>query len=484
MYIHNIRYGFATNSSSLHSIVLMNSGQTARNSYDSQEFGWDFFTLASEKAKREYMGQQVKLSFERVNALNEYDAAILASNWAGASIDPYGSIDHQSSISFPCEKTWNGWSVRRDFFDEMLNFVLNPEIVIVGGNDNSGEDHEIIANAKGKNILCSQWDGDSNNQIKLFLECSVNIRGRRDSKGNFWVLFNPDNGTKIRMSFDPLANANKSEAPELVDIKITDHCTKNCTYCYQGSSSTGKHADINSIYSVVVTLSKLNTFEVAIGGGEPTTHPKFIEILEMFHNNGIVPSFSTRDEQWIVDNWNRIKPLIGAIGLSIDSADVLSAKLLKLKPFREERKQPLKITVQVIVGSCSEDELIKILNVCNENDVTLLLLGWKSSNRGSCGPLQDVNLEKVLESFFKDYETTRHWNGPNLAFDTVLVQKMETWLNEKSNPWYFTKHEGAHSMYIDCVLKRMAKSSYSEEFVPFSSHYISADCIKNYFASL
>ena len=92
MFIHNVRYGFATNSSSTHSIVLINNGDTIRDSDDSAEYGWDFFTCASEAAKRQYLGQTAKHCLSSVHHLSQRDAAIIASSWAGVEVDPEGYI--------------------------------------------------------------------------------------------------------------------------------------------------------------------------------------------------------------------------------------------------------------------------------------------------------------------------------------------------------------------------------------------------------
>src|SRR5512142_2066725 len=104
MYIHNVRYGFATNSSSTHSIVMLSSKAQAADNYDSG-FGWDHFTCVSETAKRQYMGQVLVDNFESLHNMGRRDAVILASNWCEIEVDPQGYIDHQSMITLPssCE---------------------------------------------------------------------------------------------------------------------------------------------------------------------------------------------------------------------------------------------------------------------------------------------------------------------------------------------------------------------------------------------
>jgi len=492
MYIHNVRYGFATNSSSTHSIVLIGKNQSVSDDTDGQSFGWNFFTAKSEEAKRQYMGQQVKYAFENVHHLGSEEAAIIASNWAGTYIDPEGYVDHQSSIAMPCKKYYGYTKLRRDFFDDLLKFVLSSDVAILGGNDNDESQHPLLECGVAESISKRYWrDRDTKNSgLNFFLDNrSSDIRARYDETGKFWSLFDTRDGAKIRCAFVPDANSEKSEAPELVDIKITDFCDEGCRYCYQGSTPKGTHADKDVIRNITYALEKLEVFEVAIGGGEPTAHPNFISILDDFKNHGIKPSFSTRREDWVVDNWDKIKESVGAIGLSVDDNYILVNKLSKLQALNG-----LKVTVQVPVGSCSEESLKDIMKTCEVFNVTVLLLGWKNTHRGSKGPNYEVNLEKVLDSFklpkqkYPNGEEYTTWDGPSVAFDTVLVQQMQGWLKENADSWRFTIREGAHSMYIDAVEKKMAKSSYEKDaFMPLDmsrSEKPLSDRIKEYFSTL
>jgi hypothetical protein len=65
MFVHNVRYGFATNSSSSHSIVLLKNKKKAKENYSS-DFGWEFFTCISENAKLQYLGQTLIYNLTKV----------------------------------------------------------------------------------------------------------------------------------------------------------------------------------------------------------------------------------------------------------------------------------------------------------------------------------------------------------------------------------------------------------------------------------
>jgi hypothetical protein len=491
MFIHNIRYGFATNSSSTHSVIIAN--KQFRDKYITDQcFGWDHFICASEKSKRQYLGQSLRHCLARVTNLDPDDLSMIASHWAGTEISKDGYIDHQSTITIPTKFAWDKYTLRKDFFQDLLKFFLNPDVVILGGNDNTEKTHPALRKG-AKNILKkNKWHDEElgNPVLHLLLESNPqNIRARYDSLGKFWSLFDTNSGTRIRTSFTPESNADKSEVPELVDIKITNFCKNNCFYCYQGSSKSGTHASKELIRYVSYALNELETFEVALGGGEPTEHPDLIDIINDFHYMGIVVNLTTRNVDWIINNLPIIQDKIGGIGLSIDSCYNLVNNLSKLKVAIPTLnwESGIKLTVQVVVGSCSEYELKNILDICKTFNIVVLLLGWKNTHRGANATKEEVNLVSLLNSFWgQKIKSRRLWNGPSISFDTTIVEQMKEWLEAHGDAWTFTTREGAHSMYIDCVNKTMHKSSYDE--TPGTDLYDNtlsmAENIKKYFSTL
>ena len=59
--IHNVRFGFATNSSSSHSIIMLRDGaERPDDNIPQLGYGWEEFTLASREEKLLYIAQQVR----------------------------------------------------------------------------------------------------------------------------------------------------------------------------------------------------------------------------------------------------------------------------------------------------------------------------------------------------------------------------------------------------------------------------------------
>lgn len=222
--IKNVRLGFATNSSSTHSIVFVGSDVVKDEDVQDEEFGWQFFTAHSSRSKIAYLAHVVYENLTDV--VGERSAAIVAESLTGhkftrnKGVDIEGYIDHQSVLSLP--RSYDAWSqndIDHDFVEDLKQWMLRSDIAILGGNDNDDNLHPLLgrySNAKSETGLVKD------DYKRKFLVC------RKEGDGK-WTLFNRETGCKIQVSFNggpvvPLT-------PELVDLKITDFCPFNCSWC-------------------------------------------------------------------------------------------------------------------------------------------------------------------------------------------------------------------------------------------------------------
>ena len=461
MKVLRIREGFATNSSSVHSIIITDKPLTDYL-VEEGEFGWDPFIAASENSKRLYMACQLYKSL--LMLVPEEAALALAEKYAGIKMgDAY--VDHQSVFDLPT--TFKGNYPHIGFFNELLNYVLNPNIAIKGGNDNS------YRYVDADEVL-----------TEIPKDGYGSLVARKDSAG-YWVLFDRRTGKKIHFTFDPEVKAGRASSPELVDLKITDFCTKGCKYCYQDSSLAGKHAISGNIYSIFRALKDLEVFEVAIGGGEPLYHPDFISIIRDAEYFGLTVNFSTGDITWLNSPEMRqeILPRIGSFAYSVSSASQVE-RLGKILDYYRIGKSKLltrnaKATVQVIPAFTSKIELEKILTVAHKYGIACTLLGVKEAGRGA-EALKEYNKKHKWE--VKDRKPSYWLNvvnslrdkniRPHIGIDTSLAQTSKEALVEANIPTnrYYTK-EGMFSMYIDAVEGKMGPSSFcnEDEMVPIIS---------------
>ena len=104
------------------------------------------------------------------------------------------------------------------------------------------------------------------------------------------------NGKTIRIALDPQKPITELEYPEFYDVKITGYCEGKCPWCYMDSKETDCHYDnvVQKIKDYFEPMSENERpFQVAIGGGEPTSHPDFVEVLKTFKDLGIEPNYTT-----------------------------------------------------------------------------------------------------------------------------------------------------------------------------------------------
>lgn len=289
MKIFNIRFGLATNSSSSHSMVFWNEGEKPLDEDIPPDlgFGWESFTISSEEGKRKYLAAQLGQSISRNLPWNIAKLFIKETIGVDGSKDAYA--DHQSAWTIPC--AFGTDYPDEQFLKELSEYILQPNLVILGGNDNSDwhplrkdDSFNIPINDVGSKAIC-----------------------RYDDKYSYWSLFYPDTGTKVRFKFEKNSSDFKSneiakaKTSELVDVKISNKCFYGCDFCYMSSTPAGEHASSLNMYVVTNALKEMKVWEVALGGGEPTIHPEFCKILKDFREAGIVPNFTTKSLTWLRD---------------------------------------------------------------------------------------------------------------------------------------------------------------------------------------
>jgi len=120
------------------------------------------------------------------------------------------------------------------------------------------------------------------------------IKVREFKEHNYKAIWYKDK--TIRIALDPEKPITELKYPEFYDIKITGYCEGKCPWCYMDSKNTDDHYD-NIVQKVIDYFEPMSEnerpFQVAIGGGEPTSHPDFIELLKTFKDLGIKPNYTT-----------------------------------------------------------------------------------------------------------------------------------------------------------------------------------------------
>lgn len=457
MKILNIREGFACNSSSTHSIIC-----TDRPVFDDDiqggDFGWNYFTAASAEAKTLWMAISLRDNLVDKLGMDEATAKLVVTHitgtWPAVGLDG-GYVDHQSLINFP--RSWDGKSLDLEFAKDFMAYLLDPRIVIYGGNDNDeGSDGAPSGDrVYYRSILPVDLGPDTGGYPHQWVS-------RKDPSG-YWTLFDRVSGNRVRVALDPAklaVEAQRAAAPELVDLKITDFCTYDCPTCYQGSTKQGKHADEYAVYRVIDAMATAKVFEVAIGGGEPTLHPKFEEIIQHARERGVVPNFTTRDPKWFLRHPDSI-PHIGGVAVSCDDRRAAEKVILAIEelPLREREILLKKTGIQHILGIAGEYEVSSLFRYCQDKGVRLVLLGYKNTHRGADGRPKLPKSGTWGDWLQKEITRKKDNIVPRaLGVDTVLADEVKNFVPD----YRITKLEGQFSCYVDAVpeLPQMFSSSF------------------------
>lgn len=447
MKIASIRLGHANNSSSTHSILLRSKApHLETEDPESLKFGWDWFHLTAVSRKAEYMAVLLYESLR--HELPEPFARIVAHELTGIALpsnapDDFDAepfyVDHQSVPCFPRE--FGKATADAAFIAAFTRYVINrKDVSILGGNDNE-------ANTK--------YGGKTKLNHGMPLDTDESFLVAREDR-EWWILYNRKTGAKVRLSFqDSPEPYTEASTPELVDLKITQYCPRACGFCYMESGPRGAHADIHAINSIAYRLAKAKVFEVAIGGGEPTTHPDFAAILKTLRDRCVTPNFTSFDMAWTENEQVReaVRKYAGSFAISGMSPEIVDQVAAWNKAL-DFGCGPCG-TIQVPLGCYTEAEIANVLRAAKECYVPVTLLGFKQVGRGASFASADYSwILDLLERL-----DLWRFGGDSLFVEQFGAELQRRGISEK----LIVSREGAFSMYIDAVEMRAGPSSYHQD---------------------
>lgn len=440
MKIDNVRFWFACNSSSVHSVVRYPTDSEITDDLcgGADYFGWEPFVAASNRTKRSYLKT---LLYGRMLHLREtLETATETARLVADQVfpdTPTGHIDHQSVPLIP--RKYGSHEPCYEFLREMTDYILQDGVVIHGGNDNNdGEDDP--AYPKESNV-------DWYKNIPLD-QTGANWVCRKE--GDWWVLFNRMSGTKVTLSFkDDAAPRTRASVPELVDLKITDFCPYGCAWCYQGSTHQGRHAEGTREWLNLLAVAQV--FEVAIGGGEPTLHPEFKNLLRTAPS-GLSLNFSTRNLDWVCYNADLIREKCGGFAVSISGNYAETERVIKAL---DKANLLEKATLQYVMSTASDWDFEETVKTCHDSRVRLTLLGYKTTGRGKAATNRFETATQDRDGWVEVISDHSYY----MAIDTALAARTPEDVFDET---FLRRTEGTHSMYIDAVASKASISSYSD----------------------
>jgi hypothetical protein len=448
MRIYNINLGHQCNSSSDHNTVFVGHPVSDHDVKDRQ-FGWHHFTAASVAAKRDYLALTLSENLRRLGFSPALTQAVI-DGWCTNnkvvvdSSDNY--IDHQSQWTLP--RAWDGLGVDIEFFNALKVNLLAEGVVILGGNDNGDEGHELLAPPS----VMLDWPIPKDTYQSDYL-------ARPD--GVYWTIFNRVSGTKIRFSFDREAPEYvKTSAPEHIEVNVTDWCDRGCEFCYRDCTPSGQHANTNAFYAITRAVEDHRIFSVGLGGGETTAHPKFREIVSMLAHTNAVVTFTTATLDWLIAPWapeviDKVSQFAYTVRGQKEALDAITL-------LNSQRVPISKLRFNVPLEVASYYELPSILETGQVHDIPVTLLGFKDIGRGKTYRRDKDTMSQVFKALARA-------KGENkigrIGIDTVLADKYMAEINGII-PYYdhfATGTEGKFGCFVDAVSGTIARSSYQME---------------------
>lgn len=272
----------------------------------------------------------------------------------------------------------------------------------------------------------------------------------RYKNGNYVVRLY-DDGTKIKRTFD---DEFRAEFPDSVDLKITDRCDMACPMCHENSLPSGRHGDLS--------LPILSTFvkgtEVAVGGGDPLSHPDLDGFLERMKDLGAVCNL-TVNERHFLKNPERLsdllsRRLIRGLGISVSEFSEQTELFARTHPAA---------VLHLICGILDETLAQRL----EGRGLKILLLGYKDFGRGKAyrSPETEKRIAWLKESIADFSDKFSIVSFDNLAIEQLELKKL---LPRSLFEERYMGDDGTASMYIDLVKEQCAASSVSQTRYPLS----------------
>ena len=189
-----------------------------------------------------------------------------------------------------------------------------------------------------------------------------------------------------------------TKTPILVDLSLNNYCNVTCDFCYMSAKAIGegKYLSMEDFDILLKKMIKGRVLQVALGGGEPTIHPHFIEILRKLRSVGnIIPNYTTNGSNLIPKILKATKEYCGAAAVSYS---------------KERIKETIKATKKLISHGIQTNLHIVLLksHIPNLSTITeqfaklgianVVLLLFKPMGRGSnlTHEILDINDKKLL----------------------------------------------------------------------------------------
>ena len=284
--------------------------------------------------------------------------------------------------------------------------------------------------------------------------------------GNFTTKIFSD-GTKVREAED---DEFRPAFAENMDIKICNYCDMGCPFCHEGSTTDGMLGDILN-EKFIDTLHPYQ--EVAIGGGDATSHPDLIPFLHKLKDRKVIANMTVNQihfekKQELIKKLVDEK-LIYGLGVSLVNPTDQFIELISQYP---------NAVIHVINGILKPSDVVLLAN----KNLKMLILGYKRLRRGNDWIMEDHENIVVRQMWLNDNLAESIKQFKVVSFDNLAIEQLNVRRFMSDEDWneFYMGDDGNFTFYIDMVERKFARSS----TVDFDKRYDLIDSVDDMFKKI
>ena len=284
--------------------------------------------------------------------------------------------------------------------------------------------------------------------------------------GNFTTKLFSD-GTKIRETED---DEFIPDFAENMDIKISNYCDMGCKFCHEGSTKNGKHGDVLN-QKFIETLHPYQ--EVALGGGDATSHPDLIPFLHKLKDRKVIVNM-TVNQQHFEQKQELIKKLVDekliyGLGVSLVNPTDEFISLIQQYP---------NAVIHVINGILKPSDV----EMLSDKNLKMLILGYKQLRRGGEWYSEDHENIIIKQMWLKENLGGIIERFKVVSFDNLAIEQLEVQRLMSQEEWdeFYMGDDGSMTYYIDMVEQKFARSSTAD----FNRRYDLLDSVDEMFKKI
>ena len=175
----------------------------------------------------------------------------------------------------------------------------------------------------------------------------------------------------------------KMEKLEKIDLELTNYCNLECKHCYMNANQIekGNKLSFEKAIQIIQEFSEIGGRRIALTGGEPLLHDKFLEIFNFIVDNGIKIELETNGfflNKNLVKNLSKHRENIRYVQISLDGPEKIHDMIRGLKGSFKRAinaielclKEEINVRVSTVLIKQNKDSIFEIFEILKKLSVT------------------------------------------------------------------------------------------------------------------